>query len=97
MSDVYDISGSGFVVFPMETHVFESGTNDYLCKNCSRPRLLHRHDGFIAVNRLSGLSTDPGARYRGPHPRFTRTGATLKVTRGDFGNIKPESLQKVLD
>ena len=74
-----------FLVAPMERHVFTHGPrSDWRCHLCGRPRAMHVDDGFVAGNLASRLSQDPGANYRGPHPRFTRPGMVMRPDRREW-------------
>lgn len=60
------------------SHVFATSADGIACKSCGRPRWAHVQDGFLPCTIPSNLSVDPGCRYRGPHPRWSRPGSFSK-------------------
>ena len=77
-SATLDYRGSPLCAFPLERHPFHAPANAFDCAVCRRPRALHYDDGFIPSQSPSRLSTDPAARYRGPHPRWSRPGHHIR-------------------
>ena len=79
-----------FRVAPSERHEFVvSHSNDFLYSVCKRPRALHLIDGFEPSNSRSIYShVAQFVRYRGPHPYFTRPGATKKKNYDQKGGYE---------
>lgn len=62
------------LAYPMESHAFEGGGNQYLCQVCRRPRAMHYRYPFIGRKDPEHFLKGFPVRYRGPHPRFSRPG-----------------------
>jgi len=75
--------------FPLENHVFlPSKSDDFLCACCQRPRALHFHDGFRPSSLPSIYDRMPtNIKFRGPHPRFSRPGATQRKDFESTGGV----------
>jgi len=66
-----------FETYPMETHAFEGGGNDFLCGQCRRPRALHYRYPFHPRPDPEHFFVKPYVRYRGAHPMFVPLGRTI--------------------
>lgn len=69
-----DLTGSTFLAFPLEKHLFVGNGNEWLCLLCNRPRALHRNTGFKPAATTRFICMDQSCRFS-RHPHFNAPGS----------------------